>query len=58
MKVFKFYLFIGLILTVSSQSFSQAKYDKAVKATETSYEIGEYRKAISGLEKFKKKAFK
>ncbi len=58
MKSFKFLLFIGLILTVSGQCFSQAKYDKSVKATETSYEIGEYRKAISGLEKFKKKAFK
>src|SRR6185369_8854254 len=58
MKSFKFILLVSLIFTVSSQCFSQAKYDKAIKATETSYETGDYRKAISGLEKFKKKAFK
>ncbi|MBS1681145.1 MAG: CHAT domain-containing protein [Bacteroidetes bacterium] len=38
--------------------FAQAKYDKAIKATEVSYEAGDYKKAISRLEKFKKKAFK
>ena len=51
-------LFTGLLFFISFHLLAQAKYDKAIKATETSYEIGEYRKAISGLEKFKKKAFK
>src|ERR1041385_5062526 len=58
MRSFKLCLFISLIFAASSQCFSQAKYDKAIKATETLYESGDYGKAISGLEKFKKKAFK
>ncbi|HEV8515943.1 MAG TPA: tetratricopeptide repeat protein, partial [Cyclobacteriaceae bacterium] len=37
---------------------AQAKYDKMVAASETAYEMGDYKKAISNLEKFKKKAFK
>src|SRR5258708_6036249 len=57
MKAHKLILFIALI-SVSTKTFSQAKYDKAIKATEDKYEIGDYRKAISGLEKFKSKAFK
>jgi CHAT domain-containing protein len=58
MKTHKPVLLIGLTLLISFHLTGQAKYDKAIKATEVSYEIGDYRKAISGLEKFKKKAFK
>ncbi|MBI1768208.1 MAG: CHAT domain-containing protein [Bacteroidetes bacterium] len=57
MKARKLILFIVLI-SIVSEAFSQAKYDKAIKATQDKYEIGDYRKAISGLEKFKNKAFK
>lgn len=57
MKVYKPILFISLISVVSG-ALGQAKYDKAIKATLDKYEIGDYRKAISGLEKFKSKAFK
>lgn len=51
-------LFTGSILLSSSTAFGQPKNDKAIKATEDKYEIGDYRKAISGLEKFKKKNLK
>ncbi len=37
---------------------AQSKNDKAIKAVETAYEIGDYDKASSLLEKFKKKSFK
>jgi len=58
MKVPKFLVLIGLISLMYSELMSQAKYDKAIKATEDKYETGDYRKAISALEKFKAKAFK
>lgn len=58
MKARKTLFLIGLTLIIHFQSMSQAKYDKAIKATEDKYEQGDYRKAITGLEKFKSKAFK
>lgn len=50
-------LFFVAFLTVSL-SKAQSKYDKMIAAAETAYEKGDYDKAISNLEKFKKKAFK
>lgn len=58
MKTFKLILSTVLIVAASATSFAQAKYDKMVKAAETAYETGDYKKAISNLEKLKKKAFK
>jgi len=60
MKRFQFshLSFILLVLLSSVHGWSQAKYDKMLKTAETSYEAGNYSKAISSLEKFKKKAFK
>ena len=58
MKPSKTLFLIGLIQLIHFQSMSQPKNDKAIKATEDKYEIGDYRKAISGLEKFKSKVFK
>jgi len=52
-------LFLTLFLTLGSICiFAQAKYDKMVKASETAYDLGDYKKAISNLEKLKKKGFK
>jgi Tetratricopeptide repeat len=51
--------FILLIAVFSyGKTLSQSKYDKMLKAAETSYEVGDYSKALSSLEKFKTKAFK
>ena len=36
---------------------AQAKFDKALKKAETAYEAGDYKNALSALEKFKKKTF-
>jgi CHAT domain-containing protein len=49
-----------LILVIGSLPAvrGQAKYDKAIKSAETTYETGDYEKALTALEKFKKKAFK
>jgi len=58
MKTHKQTLFLVLILMASIKSFGQPKYDKMVMTAEASYEAGDYKKAISNLEKFKKKAFK
>jgi hypothetical protein len=52
------FVLVFLSLICVSQSVGQAKYDKMLKAAETNYEAGNYSKAFSGLEKFKKKAFK
>jgi CHAT domain-containing protein len=52
------YFLVLIILFSFSDVFSQSKYDKMLKAAETSYELGDYSKAISSLEKFKTKAFK
>ncbi|HTH57554.1 MAG TPA: CHAT domain-containing tetratricopeptide repeat protein [Cyclobacteriaceae bacterium] len=57
MKARKILFLIGLI-PLHFHSLGQAKNDKALKATEDKYEIGDYRKAIAGLEKFKSKVFK
>ncbi len=46
--------FVLFAITASGQS----KYEKFLKAAETSYESGNYAKAFSSLAKFKKKAFK
>ncbi len=59
----KRYLFIlpamFLILALTSKKASaQSKYDKAIQAAEVIYETGDYKKAQSSLDKFKKKAFK
>jgi CHAT domain-containing protein len=51
--------FLLLIAVFSyGRAISQSKYDKMLKAAETSYEVGDYSKALSSLEKFKAKAFK
>jgi len=52
------FVLVFLSLICVSRSMGQAKYDKMLKAAEISYEAGNYSKAFSGLEKFKKKAFK
>jgi len=49
---------LACLIFVSSLAGAQAKYDKMVAASEVAYETGDYKKAISNLEKFKKKAFK
>jgi len=51
--------FLVLIIFFSySDAISQSKYDKMLKDAETSYELGDYSKALGSLESFKKKAFK
>lgn len=52
-KVLVLLLWISPALVVA-----QAKYDKLLNKAEASYKTGNYSKAISGLNKFKKKAFK
>jgi CHAT domain-containing protein len=48
-----------LLLWISpAMVMAQAKYDKLLNKAEASYTSGNYSKAISGLNKFKKKAFK
>jgi hypothetical protein len=47
-----------LVFSISAFVFPQSKYDKMIAAAEVSYEAGNYKKAMSSLEKFKKKAFK
>src|SRR6185295_1793336 len=51
-------ILFSCLIFASLLACAQAKYDKMVAASETAYEIGDYSKAISNLEKFKKKAFK
>ncbi len=55
MKSIKMMVCLFLMATVA---IAQSKLDKAVKAVETAYELGDYGKATSLLEKFKKKNFK
>ncbi|MBS1486711.1 MAG: CHAT domain-containing protein [Bacteroidetes bacterium] len=57
MKKFRHFLFFGLVLGTIG-TWAQAKYDKMVKSAETAYEVGDYKKAISNIEKLKSKAFK
>ncbi len=52
------YLLIFLSLSCVCAVQGQAKYDKMLKSAETTFEAGNYAKALSSLEKFKKKAFK
>lgn len=49
---------LTLVLLSSGSLLSQSKYDKMLKSAEVSYELGDYSKAMSALEKFKSKAFK
>ncbi|MCW5911464.1 MAG: CHAT domain-containing protein [Cyclobacteriaceae bacterium] len=50
---------VVLLLWISpALAVAQAKYDKMLTKVEASYTTGNYSKAISGLNKFKKKAFK
>src|SRR5258706_1311248 len=58
MKTCKLILLVLLIGSASSPTIAQAKYDKMIMAAETAFEIGDYKKATSDLEKFKSKAFK
>lgn len=53
-------LFSLLVLTLlsSGEVLSQSKYDKMLKSAEASYELGDYGKAISTLEKFRSKVSK
>ena len=51
-------ILISCLLFVSTLAGAQAKYDKMLAASELAYETGDYKKAISNLGKFKKKAFK
>jgi CHAT domain-containing protein len=55
MKILKL---IPLFLFIVSFTIAQSKYDKSIAAVEATYETGDYAKATSSLEKFKKKAFK
>ncbi len=57
MKHNQYFLFL-LILLGYGEVMGQGKYDKMLKTAEVSYEAGNYAKALSSLEKFKKKAFK
>jgi CHAT domain-containing protein len=57
MKTINLVLFACLIF-VTWNLRAQSKYDKMVAASEVAYETGDYKKAISNLEKFKSKAFK
>ena len=52
MKSVRIFLFFFLITTLAT---AQSKLDKAMIAVETAYETGDYGKATSLLEKFKKK---
>jgi len=54
----RLFLLLLIITTCFGETLGQSKYDKMLKAAETSYETGDYKKAISSLEKFKSKAFK
>lgn len=54
----KFSTLVALLLLLSTLVKAQSKLDKAIKAVETAYEIGDYNKATTLLEKFKKKNFK
>lgn len=54
----RLYFLISILIFCFGVSMGQSKYDKMLKAAETSYELGDYSKAISSLEKFKSKAFK
>jgi len=54
----RLYFLISLLVFCYGGSIGQSKYDKMLKAAEASYELGDYSKAISSLEKFKSKAFK
>ncbi|MBS1558845.1 MAG: CHAT domain-containing protein [Bacteroidetes bacterium] len=51
--LFALYLFFEAAFVLA-----QAKYDKILKAAETAYEVGDYKKAVSNLGKLKSKAFK
>jgi CHAT domain-containing protein len=55
MKILKL---IGFLFLITTPATAQSKYDKAIAAVEATYETGDYAKATSALEKFKKKAFK
>src|SRR5579859_852470 len=57
MKTCPLALLVCFIFSIHFVS-AQAKYDKMVNAAEIAYEAGDYKKALSNLEKFKKKAFK
>jgi CHAT domain-containing protein len=60
MKTYNLIHLTGLfaLVSISCPVLSQAKYDKMVNASEVAYETGDYKRAISNLEKFKKNAFK
>ncbi|MFN5170595.1 MAG: CHAT domain-containing protein [Cyclobacteriaceae bacterium] len=45
-----------LCLLLSLQALAQAKYDKMIAGAEAAYRSGDYKKAISALAKFQKKA--
>ena len=50
-------LFLAVTLPFK-KCLAQSKEEKAIQAAETIYETGDYKKAQSSLDKFKKKAFK
>ena len=50
-------LFLAVALPFG-KCFAQSKDEKAIQAAETIYETGDYKKAQTSLDKFKKKAFK
>lgn len=58
MKRIYLIVFGTLLLLCNRHAQSQPKYDKMISAAEAAYKTGDYNKAISNLEKFKKKAFK
>lgn len=54
----RLYFLISILVFCFGAAVGQSKYDKMLKAAEASYELGDYSKAVSSLEKFKSKAFK
>jgi hypothetical protein len=51
--------FLVFIMALSyGETIGQTKYDKMLKEAEVNYELGDYSKALSSLDKFKSKAFK
>jgi len=52
------YIVILILAGFVGTAIGQSKYDKMLKTAEVSYELGDYSKALSSLNKFKSKAFK
>ncbi|MFM7853607.1 MAG: hypothetical protein ACKO96_17220, partial [Flammeovirgaceae bacterium] len=51
-------IILPVILFFSLLAQAQPKHDKTMAAIEAAYQVGDYKKALSSLEKFKNKSFK